>query len=1089
MSDDNSRRFGRAPWVLAIVMLGLPAVLSAQVSTGTIMGRVIDPSGAAVAGANITVTEQNTGISVSTKTAASGSYSVPLLKPGLYTVTAKARGFQSAQRTNMTLQVQATLTADFQLTLGTVSQKVTVVGSGGPVIQTASAEVGNVISSQPVEQLPLNGRNFSELAYVAPGTNQGPYGGIRTSGNGNETQRAGAEIIANGARGSFNEYLVDGLDDRDESVGTIKVFPLVEDIQEFKVETGNYDAEFGAGGAVVNVITRSGTNKLHGSAFEFFRNSGLDSREYFDSSIPAFHQNQFGFSLGGPIRKNNTFFFGDYQGYYMNQATTEITSVPTALERTGNFSDIKNVIYDPTTFNPLTSSRTPFAGNIIPAGDISSEAQRLLALYPLPNLPGVANNFTSTPVEVLRQQQFDIRIDHYLSSRDSLFGRITDGTATVRWPDDPPRIGGNINPVGYINSLRNNNAPSTQATVQETHTFTPTLINQFAIGYTRFGLAVYPFDQGLNTAAGLGLAGADTSPTASSISNLSISGITEIEPANNIPEVVPQNEWQVNDTLAWVKGTHSMKFGVQIIRYNMGFFQLVTPSGGLSFSGVYTNNPASPGGTGYGAADFMLGLPVSGSKSAYNQGTPWEFNPQYGAFFQDQWRVRPKLTVNWGIRYDLLPPGVEKFNRQSDFDPATGGIALAGQNGISRGILDTQYTNFSPRIGLAYMLTPNTVIRAGYGLFYFNELGTGGSARLFFAPPFTSNNFADNCSATAPCLNLAAGIPSLTSSTTLPAPVYQTLANPTENVQQWNFTVQRQVSKNTMVQVGYVGNKGTNLELALNTDTATPGPGSVSAREPWPAYSSISAWEPMGNSSYNSLQVSVEHRLSHGFWVLGSYTWSRSLDEGGGGNSSNGDPRNNIQNPLDVAASYGLSDFNVPQRLTLDHLYELPLGKGERFFNHAGGAEQALLGGWDLRGILTVQNGPPFTLFTSTATSNTGTFQWPNRICNGSLSGSARSVHAWFNTACFVSPPSYQFGNAGRDYLQGPGIATYDFALDKEFRLTERFGLTFRTEYFNLLNHPNFNFPYNDTGVPSTGTITSVITNARQIQFALRLHF
>jgi hypothetical protein len=572
------------------------------------------------------------------------------------------------------------------------------------------------------------------------------------------------------------------------------------------------------------------------------------------------------------------------------------------------------------------------------------------------------------------------------------------------------------------------------------------------------------------------------------MATLSISGIQSISPSSFVPEIVPQNEWQVNDALAYVRGAHSMKFGGQFIRYDTGFFQLPQPNGGLTFSGVYTNNPAHPQGTGYGLADFILGLPVSGQKSSYTQGTPQEFDNEFGAFFQDQWRVRPKLTLNWGVRYDLLPPGTEKYNRQADFDPATGQIALAGQNGFSAGILNTRYGDVSPRVGLAYTITPKTVIRAAYGLFYFNELGTGSSALLFVAPPFAANSSV-NCSATSACLSLANGIPSLAASTALPTPVYQPFANTTENVQQWNFTLQRQISANAMIQVGYIGNKGSNLDIALNPDTATPGPGPLPAREPFPAYSAISAWEPIGNSSYNSLQVSAEQRLTHGLWFLASYTYSRSLDEGGGGNSSNGDPRNNIQNPLDISASYGRSDFNIPNRVTLGHLYELPFGRGRRFLGGAGGIEQTMLGGWDLRGILSIQDGPPFTLFMATPTANTGTFQWPNRLCNGNLSGSQQSVHHWFNTACFAAPPTYQFGDAGRDEMNGPGLSTYDFALDKEFQLTEKLGLTFRSEFFNVLNSPNFNFPSTSIGVPSSGTISSVITNAREIQFALRLHW
>ncbi|MGH9469270.1 MAG: TonB-dependent receptor domain-containing protein [Terriglobia bacterium] len=1087
MKSKLSRAVG-AICAASVLLLAFSAGIFAQVSTGTITGRVTDPSGAPVPAATVTITEQNTSVAVKTATATNGDYSVPLLKPGLYSVRVSARGFQPALRSNLTLQVQATVEADFQLQLGRVSQEVNVVSTGAPVLQTSSSEVGTVVNMQTTQELPLNGRNFSQLALLAPGTNGGEVGSVRQTGGGNETQRAGASIVSNGGRGSFDDYLIDGLDDRDQSVGTIKVFPLVEDIQEFKVETSNYDAEFASGGAVVNVITRSGSNQLHGSAFEFLRNSGLDARQFFDTSVPKFRQNQFGFSLGGPIRKDKTFFFGDYQGFYINQASTVIDTVPTALERGGDFSDIKNVIYDPSTYNPATNTRQPFIGNLIPPGRISAQSQRILAVYPLPNLPGVANNFTFTPLEVTRQNQFDVRIDHTISERDSFFARVTDGTATVRWPNAAPLVNGKINPLAYMSLNRANNAPSTQATWQETHDFTPTLINQFALGYTRFGLSVFPPDQGENTATKLGIAGANTSGIASSMTSLDVSGLTGIGPARAVPEVVPQNTWQLNDTVAYVRGAHSVKFGFQGIHNIFGFAQLGQLNGELAFTGIYTTNPASPSGTGDGFAQYVLGLPNGSSKGVYLRGVPEASYSEIGTFLQDQWRIRPKFTLNWGVRYDIFTPPVEKYNRQSDFDPATGQIILAGQNGVSRSIVDTQHGNVSPRVGFAYTPTAKTVIRGAYGLFYFNEQGTGGSARLFIANPFAST-FSVSCSATAPCLQVANGVPPITSGVVSPTAVYIPTGNQTANVQQWNVTVQRQLGANTSLQAAYIGNKGTHLNIALNPDTAFPGPGPVLPREPWPAYSSISAWEPVGNSSYNGLQLSAEKRMSNGLWLLAAYTWSKSLDDGGGGNSNDSEGRSNVQNPRDIAAEYGLSDFDYSSRFTLGHLYQLPVGRGKRFLGNASGIQEAFLGGWDLRGILTLQTGAPFSLSMSTSTANTGTGQYPNRVCNGNLPASQQNINRWFNTACFAAPPLYQFGNAGRNILIGPRLSTYDFALAKDFRLNERFGLTFRTEVFNIFNSANFDIPNASIGSRSAGTITGVVTNAREIQFGLRLHW
>jgi len=572
------------------------------------------------------------------------------------------------------------------------------------------------------------------------------------------------------------------------------------------------------------------------------------------------------------------------------------------------------------------------------------------------------------------------------------------------------------------------------------------------------------------------------------MTDISVDDLTEI---GSGPEIVPQNTWQINDTLAYVRGAHSTKFGFSVIRNGFAFSQLSEPNGFLDFSGVYSNNPLDGSG-GDPIADFLQGLPDIAAKSEFVRGIPEVSYTEFGAFAQDQWRVRPNLTLNLSLRYDLFTPPVEKYNRQSDFNPAAAGIIIAGQNGVSPGVLDLRKHNFSPRVGFAYTLTPKTVVRAAYGLFYFNEQGTGGSARLFVANPFDAEG-AVACSSTQPCLSLQnGGIPPITQLVTTagsPTAVYIPRADQTSNVQEWNFTVERELSPSTVVRAAYVASKGTNLFIALNENVGVPGPGPVAPRRPYPAFSKISSWEPRGDSSYNSLQLSAEKRYSHGLWFEAAYTWSKSLDNGGGGNSSDGDPRINIQNPQDVRADYGLSSFDYRNRFTLGHMYELPFGRGQHFLSGAGGAEQALLGGWHFLGILTLQSGAPLTLDLSTPTANTGTFTRPDRICNGNLPASKQSINEWFNVGCFVDPPIYQFGNAGRNIIIGPDLATYDFSLDKDFHLTEKVGLTFRGEFFNSMNRPNFGYPGGGIGSSTAATISSLVTNAREIQFALRLHF
>src|ERR1035437_2345721 len=1090
-------RISRAALCAAVALTLVPNCflprLAAQVNaTATFTGQVTDQSGAAIVGATVKITSQDTGSVITRQTSGDGNYTVPLLKAGNYSIAVTASGFAPNTRKNITLQIQQVGQEDFRLTVGGIDQQIVVEG-GAPLLNTETTELGNVINRESTEQLPLNGRNFSQLGLLVPGTAPGPIGGIRTQGNGNETQRAGAEIIADGARGSFNLFMIDGLDDRDQSVGTVKVFPNLESIEEFKVQIGNYDAAFASGGAVVNVITRSGSNAIHGSAFEFLRNNELNSRQFFDASAPPFHQNQFGFSVGGPIVKNKLFAFGDYQGLRIHTSSTSILTEPTAALRAGTFTGYPATIYNPTTYNSATNTRTPFAGNQIPLTQLDPVAVNLLQILPLPNLSGTSNNFRVNNLAAQNQDQYDVRGDYVLSEKDSMFARVTHGTANISFPNTPVLINGQINSLAFAQgvatagSLRTNQAPSTQATLQEIHQFSPNVSNQLALGYTRFALSVAPLDESYNLASKLGLIGANTGPDSGAMASIGISGGSGYS-AGNQPEVVPQNTWQATDTVSWVRGAHSLRFGFSVDHNGFGFFQLGAPSGSLSFTGIYTNNPASSSGTGAGYADFMLGLPISSSKSLLGSGIPYLSYTEYGSFVQDNWRVSSKLTVNLGLRWVLFTPVSERHDRLSDFYLNSGTFALAGQSGVSGTILGTQKHDFSPRLGLAYRVTEKTVVRAAYGLFYFNEQGVGGSSRLFINYPFAPK-VAVSCSATVPCLHPSTGIPAVFSSNNLPTAVYQPTPNLTPNVTQYNFTVERQIIKSMVARATYVGARGDHLNINLDENVAVPGAGAVPALRPYPGFGQVSAWEPRGPSEYNALQLSLEKRMSHGVSFLGAYTWGRSLDEGAGGNSSTGESRINIQNPQNLRADYGLSNFDIRQRFTLSTVFQVPVGHGRQFLANSNRVVDGVLGGWQLSSILTLQAGMPFSVSMATATDNTGTFQRPNRVCNGNLPSGQQSIKDWYNLTCFVAPPVYTFGNTGRNVLIGPGLETWDLGTDKDFRITEKVGLQFRAEFFNALNHANFGLPNASIGSSPAGTITTVITNARQVQFGRRLHF
>jgi hypothetical protein len=1082
-----SAKFRSATFATVCLLLWPSTQLSAQVNaTGTFSGQVTDPAGAAIPNAVVKITGQDTGVAVSRTTGGDGYYTVPLLKPGIYTLEVSATGFGTQIAKDLQLQIQQVVQQNFKLEVGGVQQTVNVEGSA-PLLNTESTEVGSVITQTSIEQLPLNGRNFAQLALLVPGTTPGPVGGIRQTGGGNETRRGGAEVTTSGARGTFNLFMMDGLDNREQSVGTLKVFPNLEAISEFKMQVANTDAEFATGGAVVNIITRSGSNQIHGSAFEFLRNQQFDARMFFDAKKPPFQQNEFGVSIGGPIRKNKTFFFADYQGQRTHSRTTAISTEPTAAMRAGDYTGVAT-IYDPNTYNAATNTRQPFANNRIPQDRFDKVGLNLLQVFALPNQPGLVNNLLVNNLNVLVQDQWDGRVDHTFSERDSMFARFTYGRADLTLPNDLPlEKNGVLNPLSFTGSSnRLNHAPAHQGTVQEIHSFTPALVNQLALGYTRWYLNVTPVDLGNYTSEKLGLLGSNTSFVASGLASLGISGYTGYS-SSSVPEIVPQNTYQLSDTVSYTRGKHSVKFGFSAVHNAFGFFQLGNASGSLNYSGSYTNNPASPSGSGNPWADFLLGLPGSSSKASLPSGVPYLSYTEYGSFVQDQWRASNRLTLTLGLRYDIDTPPVERDNRQSDFVPGSGAIALAGQNGVSRGILETRKNQFSPRVGIAYRIGDKMVIRSAYGLYYFNEQGTGGSARLFFNYPF-AQSYAVSCTATIPCLTTANGIPNTLSSTNLPNTVYIPSAGQISSMQQWNLSVERQMTQSLVVRGSYVGTRGNHLYIALDENVAFPRPGAVAANRPYPQYAGVSAWEPVGISAYHAMQWFVEKRFASNLFFTAGYTWSRALDMGGGGNSASAEGRNNVQNPRNIRAEYGLADFNFSHRVTFSGVYNLPFGRGQKFLGNTHPVLDAVAGGWQLTSIFAAQTGPPGSLSVAASTANTGGSQRPNRICDGNLPASERTVRHWYDTSCFVTPPAFTFGNTGRNIIIAPGYASWDFGAHKDFRLTEKAGLTFRGEFFNFLNKANFGYPGSSIGSATAGVISSV-GPARQIQFALRLHW
>jgi hypothetical protein len=1091
--------------LLAVIAAG---ALYAQVDTATIVGTVQDASGAVVPGASVTATSVGTNIKTSTRTDNSGNYVITPLKIGGYAVSVETQGFKLETRSGVVLQVQDRLRVDFTLQVGAMTEAVNIAAEV-PLVQTESTALGNVIGSRQITELPLNGRDYTQLATLTAGVtkiteNGGGINGSTSASNGN----AGGAFAVNGTRGNLNNFMLDGVDNNsNDNAGNI-LRTSVDAIEEFKVQTSNYSAEFGrSGGAVINATIKSGTNEFHGAIFEFLRNSALDARGFFeapDQPKAPFKQNQFGGALGGPIVKNKLFFFGDYQGTRVSAATNGIWSVPQPAEIGGDFSALlgsqvatdplgrpvyQNQIFDPASTTTVNGSvvRTPFPNNIIPASRLDPIAHNVAALYPAPNGPGNANNYNVNAPGNDTIDQMDARIDYSISQKQQLFGRFSLSQRT-RFQSPPlPGLadGGNYSTGNYFEGTRG-------AVLAHTFTISPTMVNEVRAGFNRnhyrdnipaYGQK-YPSE-------GLAVPGVPDNPTVNGLTLFQPNGFRRIGEPGYTPTFSTSQEFQYGDTLNIIKGKHSIKLGPQVRFSQFNLFQVGQPRGRFSFSGEFTaDDPSSGDGSGIGLADMLLGDPSTAVISTLT----YFGNRQrtYGAFVQDDYKLSSSLTLNLGLRYDYTTPITEAHNRQSNFDFATGQLVVAGKNGASDGLVTTDKADFAPRLGLAYspFKSRKTVVRAGYGRFFsYQEIRTGDPLQLgynlpfFFEPSFVSDGIT-------PILTVSGGFPSLnlnqakfagvtSNDSRLHAPV----------TDEWNFNIQQQLPSDLLVEVAYVGAKGTHLQVLVDhNQDPTPGPGDVQSRRPYPQYGPFTSIEDHGNSSYHALQLKAEKRLSHGLMFLTAFTYSKSINDQPEICCNSPWP----QNSYNLRSEKGLSDFDQRRRWVSSFDYELPVGKGRAFLNNNRAADLAF-GGWHVGGIFTLHSGFAFSPLIGYDPSNTGSngLLRTDRIANGNLSPGKRTPDLWFDINAFPVPNGYAFGNAGKNILDGPGGITSDISIRKLFLLTERTNLEFRSEFFNAFNHAVFAQPdnYITDGPGAAGVITSTVIPQRQIQFALKLRF
>ena len=1120
---------------LTVALLVLGAILSlsiaasAQVDRGAIVGTVSDASSARVVGAKVIVTNLETNQAVALSTDEEGNYSALLLKIGRYSVRVEKEGFQNSVEPGVDVGINQVIRADFTLKLGGTSETIEVSGAA-PLLQTETSSLGTIETEKRITDLPLNGRNFIQLAYLGPGANGGQTGS-NVSGGVFENERADEAISVNGLRVTNNNFLLNGVDNNEFGLGGTIVLPPPDAIQEFRTEENAMSAEFGRGGAAVNVVLKSGTNGFHGGAYEFIRNDKLDALNFFANQQLPFQRNQFGAFIGGPIRKNKTFFFGDYQGYRLRETDPYISSVPTLPERTGDFSEllaIENVqLVNPYTGLPIPDNRLDLAEKPNGSPLIDPVGFNVLNIYPKPTItdPGSPSYFTEnylTNQKTLNDQDsFDIRVDQQFRPEDFVF--VSYSFSDVRSSQPGP-----LGDLGGEDCCPSNSKSRGQHLgIGYTHTFSPSLLNDLHGGYFRYAVNALPFNYGKDLGNQLGIPNANRGDLNSSgLTNIDVAGYTPLGDSEWLPEHVFENIYQIADTVTWVHGRHSMKYGIDFRRQKRNFYQVMAPRGLFQFSGLYTGD---------GFADLATGI-ANYTEQDYLQGnyltTYWDL----AEFAQDDWRITSNLTLNIGLRYELTSPAggrVSNFNLQTglmDVGYGPGALPHAGVNFDKNG--------WAPRIGLAWKLPRNTVVRSAFGIFHaaesniFDDLGLN--------PPQDTFNAAQYSAASAPVTAqlISTGFPS-----EFPPYDPQNLSGSVKTtgpervmpkILEWNLTLQHQFAQNWVFTAGYVGthayrlwnHESTDFNQALqplDSNFNGPVPSDCLANNYGRPYFSqqpcLVSILPLDyaqlHTMYNAFQTSLNKRFSSGFNMLVAYTYGKNLG------NADGNVGTYIQNSHDPNSEYGPAAPDLRQRLSISALYELPFGRGRQFMNSLNKVADAFLGGWEIGSIITAQTGEAITAVLSSDTTNTGSFSpRPNQIHNPydfSFNVAAQknvfqcsdpghqTLDCWYNQAAFVIPPlapgqsfATTWGDSTIGNLRGPGLVDFDVVFQKNFKIHESQQIEFRSEFFNLFNHPNFGLP--GAGIASnTGTanpdvvggaaITNTSTANRQIEFALKYTF
>lgn len=1098
---------------------------------GSITGEVRDASGALIPDAAVVVTNTSTSAARSITTNSDGIFNAPSLTPGPYSVRVERPGFRTAQ-SNIDLQVQQVARVDFELQVGAVGQSVDV-SAAPPALNTEDATVGTVIETRRITDLPLNGRNYLQLIALSPNVNAG-FASPGQATNRQGGSRATQNFSIMGQRGTFNRYSLDGIENTDVNFNLYVMLPSVDALQEFKVQTGVYPAEFGREAGQINVSTKPGTNQYHGALFEFLRNDKLDAKQYDFRGLNAprnpFKWNQYGFTLGGPVwipkvfnGKDRLFFMANYEGYRVRQSNNTVFSVATDQARSGDFSYLLpgNQLYDPASKSLVNgrASGTPLPGNIVPVSRFDPVTQRLYEFLPRPNLPGRANNYQTALGNPINKDQFTIRGDFNESSASTWFGRYS-------WTDE-----NSLSQGIYLNGSTVITKAS-QYMISNARVFSPTKVNEF-----RFGVNVFRNDAGIelagvrNVVGELGIAGLSTpNPALWGIPRITqLAGISTFGNDSSGPFLLRDAVFQVMDNFSWTAGKHSIRFGGEFRRdrYNQNGNEFAR--GSFEFNGRATNNPFTNTG-GESLADFLLGYCSRCEAAVSLAFAQFRSSSQY-YYIDDSWRITPKLTLNAGVRYELTQPWRDQSQKVSNVyeplfpstanvrDPALQPVLVRPGNGdfyqgvsirysppilVARDsrlggdrLVHTNFLNFAPRFGLAYSPNGKWSMRAGFGMFYSQDAA---NTRFDLARNF-GGRITRNADQNVPNIKIENFI-GTSGGNTVTLPVggqVQAIAPnlPTTYNMQYLFNLQRQLGGSTVLEVGYDGNQSKHLGGLQNRNAPIPGIiGNTNSRSPFPQFGIIQTLVNEGIGNYNALGVKVTRRLTNGLTYLASYTWSKALDT----TSANRGTNNDIlpQDSRCLRCEYSYSAFHTPQRFVISPLYELPFGRGKRWLNRGGWVNQ-LAGGWQVGSLITWQSGRTLNTNAGSDIPGTGGFGEPRlnaTLTDPNLASDRRSTNAWYNVAGFALPAPGNFGSMSRNRLIGPSIITWDFSAFKSFAIREGQQLMFRFESFNFANHPNWGDPnlnWGSTNPARPGsqflTINSTNTSMRQLQLALKYLF